>query len=69
MSQFDFVIIAPLTISLILTLFFYYYFSLKLTVKIIKTLKFRKKILKIINPLSKIASLKNITYFDKKLIS
>jgi hypothetical protein len=65
MAQFDFIIIFPLTWSLLLSLGLYYNISIELLIKNIKNKKFRKKLLKINNPLTKIHPLTKIIYFKK----
>ena len=68
MPQFDCIIIEPLLISMLIIMTYCYYVSMQLLIKEIKLLKFRKKILNLLNnhPLDNILKLKDIVYFEKK---
>lgn len=65
MSQLDVLIIYPIVPSLIITLCFLYFIILVPLINFFKNLKFRKKLIKINNPLFIINKSKDIVYFDK----
>lgn len=64
MPQLDPLIIGPIIVSMILILIVCYYLVLQLTIKNLKTLKFRTKLKNLKNPSNILIKLKDITYFE-----